>query len=170
MERKEFLQRLLVVGSGVLIVPSGLLTACKKEVLKKRTALTENDIPLLDEIGETILPTTSTSPGAKAAKIGEYMFAMVTDCFSPDEQHTFLVGLDILDDNSFLDKNNQQKLEFLKKMQVDEQSFFNMFKTLTVSGYFTSEIGATQARRYLPLPGKFVGCIPYVKGDRPWAT
>jgi len=170
MKRKEFLQRLLVVGSGVLIVPSGLLTACKKEVLKKRTALTEKDIPLLDEIGETIIPTTKDVPGAKAAKIGAYMLAMVNDCFSPDEQHTFLVGLDVLDDNSFLDKNSQEKLKFLKKMQIDEQHFFEMFKDLTVSGYFTSEIGATQARRYLPIPGKYIGCIPYAKGDRPWAT
>ncbi len=169
MQRKEFLQRLLVVGSGVLIVPSGLLKACK-ETPKKRTALTKNDIPLLDEICETIIPTTSTSPGAKAAKIGEYMFAMVNDCFSPDEQHTFLVGLDILDDNLFLDKNAQEKLEFLKKMQIEKQHFFDMFKNLTVSGYFTSEIGATQARRYLPLPGEFTGCIPYIKEDLPWAT
>ena len=75
----------------MLIVPSGLLKACK-QTPKKRITLTKNDILLLDEIGETILPRTSTSPGAKAAKIGEYMFAMVNDCFSPDEQHTFLVG------------------------------------------------------------------------------
>ncbi len=169
MKRKEFLQRLLVVGGGVVLIPSGLLKACK-QTSKKRTTLTKNDIPLLDEIGETIIPTTKGVPGAKAAKIGTYMLAMVTDCFSPDEQHTFLVGLDILDDNLFLDKNFQEKLEFLKKMQIDEQPFFDMFKDLTVSGYFTSEIGATQARRYLPVPGKFVGCIPYAKGDRPWAT
>ncbi len=169
MKRKEFLQRLLVVGSGVLIVPTGLLKACK-QTPKKRIALTKNDIPLLDEIGETILPTTQTSPGAKAAKIGEYMFAMVTNCFSPDEQHTFLVGLDVLDDNLFLDKNTQEKLEFLKKMQIGKQYFFDMFKDLTVSGYFTSEIGATQARKYQAVPGAYKGCIPFKNGDLPWAT
>ncbi len=169
MKRKEFLQRLLVVGSGVLIVPTGLLKACK-QTPKKRIALTKNDIPLLDEIGETIIPATSTSLGAKAAKIGEYVFAMVNDCFSPDEQHTFLVGLDLLEDNSFLDKDAQEKLEFLKKMQIDKQHFFSMFKNLTVSGYFTSEIGATRARRYQAVPGVYKNCIPYEEGDRPWAT
>jgi hypothetical protein len=169
MKRKEILQRLFVVGSGVFIVPTGLLNACK-QTPKKRIVLTKNDIPLLDEIGETIIPTNTASPGAKAAKIGEYMFEMVTDCFSPDEQHTFLVGLDVLDNNSFIDKNTQEKLKFLKKMQVDKQHFFSMYKNLTISGYFSSEIGATQARKYQAVPGVYNGCIPYKEGDRPWAT
>jgi hypothetical protein len=36
-------------------------------------------------------------------------------------------------------------------------------------GYFTSEIGAKQALRYLPVPGRFEGCIPYKKGDKAFA-
>ena len=55
---------------------------------------------------------------------------------------------------------------------VDEMPthYFDMLKGLTVSGYFSSEIGMTQAREYLPLPGKFEACIPYNQGDKPWAT
>ncbi|HRN58498.1 MAG TPA: gluconate 2-dehydrogenase subunit 3 family protein [Agriterribacter sp.] len=43
-------------------------------------------------------------------------------------------------------------------------------KELTLLGYFTSEIGATQALRYIAVPGKYEGCVPYTKGDRAWAT
>jgi hypothetical protein len=43
-------------------------------------------------------------------------------------------------------------------------------KQLTLLGYFTSEIGATQTLRYVAVPGKYEGCIPYKKGDKAWAT
>jgi len=39
-----------------------------------------------------------------------------------------------------------------------------------LSGYFTSEIGATKALRYVAVPGKFDGSYPYKKGDKAWAT
>jgi hypothetical protein len=42
-------------------------------------------------------------------------------------------------------------------------------KELTLLGYFTSEIGCTQARRYIETPGKYDACIPYKKGDKAWA-
>jgi hypothetical protein len=42
-------------------------------------------------------------------------------------------------------------------------------KELTLLGYFTSEVGATKALRYVPIPGRFDGCIPYKKGDKAWA-
>ena len=43
-------------------------------------------------------------------------------------------------------------------------------KARTISGYFSSEIGMTQARNYLPLPRKFEVCNSYQQGDKPWAT
>jgi hypothetical protein len=43
-------------------------------------------------------------------------------------------------------------------------------KQLTLLGFFTSEVGATQALRYVAVPGKYEGCIPYAKGDKAWAS
>jgi hypothetical protein len=48
--------------------------------------------------------------------------------------------------------------------------FFRMMKELALLGYFTSEIGCTQAQRYQESPGKFEPCIPYVKGTPAWAA
>jgi len=42
-------------------------------------------------------------------------------------------------------------------------------KELTLLGYFTSEIGSTQAMRYLEVPGSFNGDAPYVKGEPDYA-
>ena len=48
--------------------------------------------------------------------------------------------------------------------------YFRMIKELTLLGYFTSEIGATKALRYVAVPGRYDGSVPYKKGDRAWAT
>ncbi|MCX6949827.1 MAG: gluconate 2-dehydrogenase subunit 3 family protein, partial [Opitutae bacterium] len=48
--------------------------------------------------------------------------------------------------------------------------YFKLYKQLTLLGYFTSEIGATQALRYLEVPGAYRGNDPYRKGDRAWYT
>lgn len=47
--------------------------------------------------------------------------------------------------------------------------FFHMLKQLTLTGFFTSEVGMTQALRYVKIPGKYDGSFPYKKGDRAFA-
>ena len=47
--------------------------------------------------------------------------------------------------------------------------YFRMMKELALLGYFTSEIGCTQAMRYVETPGRFDPCITYTVGDKAWA-
>jgi len=47
--------------------------------------------------------------------------------------------------------------------------YFRMMKELALLGYFTSEIGCTQAQRYIEAPGRFDPCIPYQPGEKSWA-
>jgi hypothetical protein len=47
--------------------------------------------------------------------------------------------------------------------------YFRMMKELALLGYFTSEIGCTQAQRYIESPGRFDPCVPHAPGDRTWA-
>lgn len=46
--------------------------------------------------------------------------------------------------------------------------YFRMMKELALLGYFTSEIGMTQAQRYVESPGRYDPCIPY-DGKPSWA-
>jgi len=62
-----------------------------------------------------------------------------------------------------------QKTDILKRTTVADKPFFLQMKGLTVTGYFTSEIGATQALDYLPIPGRFDGSWPMPKGQKSWA-
>jgi hypothetical protein len=47
--------------------------------------------------------------------------------------------------------------------------YFRMMKELALLGYFTSEIGCTQAQRYVETPGHYDPCVPYTPGQKAWA-
>lgn len=141
------------------------------------------DVQLLDEIGETILPESDRSPGAKAARIGEFMQVMVADCYSEAEQRIFQSGIEEVQEaarkeynRDFLELTAEERLTLLtgfdrQARAQGEQSpvhFFTLMKQLTILGYFTSEPGVTQALRYNPIPGGYDGCADYQEGDRAW--
>jgi len=44
-----------------------------------------------------------------------------------------------------------------------------MLKQLTLTGFFTSEVGMKQALRYVKIPGRYDGNYPYKKGEKAWA-
>lgn len=188
MNRRKSIGKLTILAGGIVLLSSGLLNACQFST-KKRTELTENDIPLLDEIGETIIPETISSPGAKATMIGAFMVSMVNDCFNAMQKNIFIQGLNTFDEycqqkykNAFIKLDSFQKNEFLIQLDTElkqniklgktptGEHYLNMLKQLTIKGYFTSEIGAKKALRYDVVPGKYEGCIEYKKGDKPWAT
>jgi len=191
---------------GAVIGADFFISGCKSTSKKVNDLFTEDHVAFMNEVADTILPTTS-SPGAKAANVGQFMAVMVQDCYTPKDQKTFVDGLGKLNDASnkkfnakFIDLNPQQRTDLLvaldkeqkdytanrnKQMEADRLNhkndpkykapetpnhYFRMIKELTLLGYFTSEIGATKALRYIAVPGRFDGCVPYKKGDKAWAT
>ena len=66
MNRRELLKMVALATGGVVIGGEFLLTGCKNAASDAGFALSAEQIALLDEVAETILPTTKT-PGAKAA-------------------------------------------------------------------------------------------------------
>tara|TARA_B100002019_G_scaffold285694_1_gene295056 strand:+ start:2241 stop:2813 length:573 start_codon:yes stop_codon:yes gene_type:complete len=189
MDRKMFLAKTGLMGGMVFIGPTILLHSCKYQP-EFRKKLSEADIPFLDEIGETILPETSESPGAKRANVGLFILTMVRDCFDPEEADILLDGINTLDNmcateygKSFIKLSSHQKTKLIKKLQqeallfeekqvVEEKKvphYFTLIKKLTIQGYFTSKIGMMTARNYLPIPGKFEACTAFKPGDKPWA-
>jgi len=185
MERREAVQYISLLLGGTLVGGGNFLSGCKNRDTKNN--FSHDDIAYLDEIAETILPATNT-PGAKAAKVGEFMTVMVIDCYDEKQQQVFKDGMNKINelskkqfDNSFIKITAQQRYDLLvqidkeqkqftkTKKETDPAHYFRMMKELTLLGYFTSEIGCTQAKRYVPVPGRFDGCIPYKKGDKAFA-
>ncbi len=193
MNRREALSTVALLLGGTIIGSEAFLSGCSTGVPRSTGFLSADNIALMDEVGETILPTTATSPGAKATKIGEFMNTMVTDCYEKKDQAIFADGIVKLNaasqsayQKSFIDLSPDQKTELLVKLDTaakeytkkkkdakDEKApehYFTMFKQLTVMGYFTSKEGATKALRYVAVPGHYDGDVPYKKGDKAWAT
>jgi hypothetical protein len=214
MDRREALSRVALIMGGTIIGAEAFLSGCKNTPAKEGLFSTD-DIALLDEVGDTILPTTASSPGAKAAQIGSFMKIIVTDCYTPGDQRIFTEGIGKLQEaaqkkysKSFMEMSPEQRTEFLialdkeakerageiaandskltdeqkqqrkldqdlgtyKRPAEDDPHYFSLMKQLTLWGYFTSKPGATQALRYVAVPGSYQGCIPYKKGDKAWAT
>jgi hypothetical protein len=195
MNRRDALSRVALILGGTVVGANVFLDGCKPAD-KKATAATDTvastfsaeDLAYLDEIAETIIPATDT-PGAKAAKVGAFMAVMVNDCYDEKDQKIFKEGMKLLDEackkkngKSFMECDAAQRKAILtdidkeakdyqaSKKKEDSNHYFRLMKELTLLGYFTSEPGATQALRYVAVPGKYEGCIPYKKGDRAWAT
>jgi hypothetical protein len=95
-----------------------ILSSCNANV-NKEEYFTDENIKLLDEIGETIIPATSDSPGAKAARIGAFMKVYVTDCYTPGEQNIFWGGINRIKAASKKKyKNEFPKLTHLQKKEI----------------------------------------------------
>lgn len=199
MDRREAIKRAALLVGGSILMPDILKAWNAPTVIEnpffKITAAQE---ALIAEIAETIIPTTST-PGAKAAGVPAFIIKMLADCYEQKVSDNFMSSLTAFDADcktkygkSFVDLGETERTESLKaaekqaildrekyKKEVQSwgmstieggQPFFLMIKSLTATGYFTSEIGCTQALRYEPVPGRYDGNVPYKKGDKAWAT
>jgi len=187
MNRRDALARVALIMGGTVLGAEAFLSGCT--TAKTGLKFSVDDIAFLNEVAETIIPTTNT-PGAKEAKVGEFMSVMVTDCYDEKNQTIFMEGVRTLQikdakskmGKSFMEANAQERHQLLvdmdkeaaayqkNKKAQDPKHYFTMMKELSLTGYFTSEIGATKALRYIAIPGKYQGSIPYHKGDKAWAT
>ena len=181
MNRRDALKSVVLMMGGTMIGSTAILTGCSPERQLKNLNFSPEDLAFLDEIGETIIPTTDT-PGAKATGIGSFMVMMVKDTYDADQQQAFIDGLNQLSKDfkaekgaDFMEASAEDRLVFLNGMQEKFKAsgserqpiVINMLRDLTVLGYFTSEIGATQALNYVEVPGKYDGCLEYKKATKP---
>jgi hypothetical protein len=142
INRREAIFRVSgLLGGLSLIGGSALLAACEKGGgTAERAAATTNgagpfstqDIAFLDEVADTILPTTAKSPGAKAAQTGAFMALMVTDTYDPKDQQTFRAGMKTLDEacqkmhsHGFLQSTPEQRLALLTELDREAKTYMD---------------------------------------------
>jgi hypothetical protein len=135
---------------------------------------------LVAALSERVLPTTDT-PGAIAAGVPAYIEQLLAEWALPADVAPVLTGLAAIDARSMADYGTpaatasaaqQDALLTLamNKALPGAEPFFDIFRQLVVTGYYTSEIGITQEREYLPVPGSYDGAYPVAKVEKIWAA
>jgi hypothetical protein len=136
-------------------------------------------------IADLMIPPTDTA-GATAAGVVDFIDMMLASWFSPSERTQFLEGIATLDPLSwaqggtgFLAANAAQQTQILTEMEsralqldgtLDPKAFVSRIKLLVLTGFYTSEIGASAELDNTMIFRSFEGCIELAPGDRAQST
>jgi len=194
MHRRDALR--IFAASAVLPVFSPELFALFRQAQPPPGYTLRTLTPQLNELVlamiDQIIPATDT-PGAKGARVNEFIDVILTEWATPEERARFLEGLAGIDKESqqlfgknFAEASPQHQLTQLRAVddatlagrtsrahhgntvpEPDAQlkgDFWEVFKRITIHGYYTSEIGFTQELKLQIIPGAQHGCAPVGPG------
>jgi hypothetical protein len=135
--------------------------------------LTAAQYATLDAIAETIIPADDHSPGARDARVADYIDLLLAES-DQATQRTWTAGLAALDEESrrrfqapFAQLSGAQATNLLTEISAHElaprtplETFFKATKDATIRGYYTSEIGIHNELEYKgnKFLTEFVGC------------
>lgn len=187
MERREAIKRTAYLMGGVVFAPSilGVLKGCAPTDEEWIPELfSREQAALTTALAGTIIPAGET-PGAVEVGVPGFIEKMVKDIYTESQREDFLEGLNSFNQlsrdahgNVFSELTEDEQYEFASsanKHAIESElqegpQFFLIFKELTMIGFFTSEVGATQVLRHESVPGQYQGCIPFDDVGRTWAT
>ena len=144
-------------------------------------ALEPDEVALVEAVADTILPATAASPGAREAGVGAAIQLLLTDCHDAAAQQKVVRGLDELRARcraqcgagfAALARGDRERL--LREVDAEAQRagpdhWFHLVRELSQRAYFSSEVGMTRALRWIPVPGRWTGCVPLEPGQPAWA-
>lgn len=195
MQRRDVL-KFLAAGTALPVLRPNLLAffqdaqAQVGPAYKLRT-LSPQQNTMVVTMTDLIIPATET-PGAKGARVNEFIDVILTEWATAKERQDFLNGLSGVDEKSkelfgksFVDASPEQQVAQLSSMDDvamaahgarqahhgnhvpddrDAQlrgNFWDVFKGITLHGYYTSEVGFTQEMNLQIIPGAYHGCVPW---------
>ena len=193
MHRRDVL-RLLATGTALQLAPGKLFTLAReaRELLadlKSPRTLNPHQYQTVKTIAELIIPRTDT-PGATDVGVPDFIDLILTEWYGDADRTLFLKGIAGVDTlaNSLFGKDfvacepNQQgqmmvdlgermmkevgpARSFIVGDSVAHPNFYLMFRRLTLTGYYTSEAGATKELDFQIIPDGYDGCSA-VPGDK----
>ncbi len=175
MNRRE----VLLLLAGTAAVPADLFAMGRAVHEKIRAgtlrALTPQQNETVATIADLIIPKTDT-PGAREAGVPAFIDVMLADWADDDQRQMFMSGLANVDQRShtafgktFVACTPDQQTEILQDLDYElarsrdakadtSKNFFSAMKWLTLTGYYTSEVGATGELHYRVVPGRYEPC------------
>jgi hypothetical protein len=180
LSRRAALKTLGTAAGAAAFVPwlsdEGVLAFVRIQQTKaapKPLVLSPSQYATLEALVETIIPADEQSPGAKEARVADYVDLLLSET-DAGVKLQWLGGLAELDEEAqaqfkrrFTALDAAQKDAVVGAIARNErapqtpiETFFVMAKTATINGYYTSEVGIHRELRYQGnkmLP-EFVGC------------
>ena len=160
MERREFISRMAaLLGCSALSLD---LKAIDAALSFDGSTGADSSLhsQLVSRIADIIIPETET-PSASQAGVPSYINFYLTEFMPEASAHNFVDGLvEMSGQDDFLSLDTEQQLEIVQSLDdalhtEAENPVYKQLKELIVIGYYTSQIGATQALRYDPVPGPY---------------
>ena len=198
IDRRELLKRVAYLMGGAISAPAmlGVLHGCsakKPSVQWTPEFFNATQAAIVSEVAEIIIPRTDT-PGAKDLGVPAFIDTMLKGAYAKTDQERYVRGLEQFAQRSaqvhgkaFLELNADQQQQLVREVhdaaiqagrdnELDDRRenrpFILMTKELTMLGFFTSEVGATQILQYTAVPGPYRGCLPLSQtgNGKTWAT
>ena len=136
---------------------------------------------IVSGVADVMIPRTDT-PGALDVGVPDFIDSMLQAVYSPTDRNRYLTGLAAFDTaatsqhgQTFVALELTQRVALVRKFHevaladerrqhgqhtLPQRPFILMTKKLTLLGFFTSQVGATQVLQYVAVPGSYHGCIP----------
>lgn len=185
------LERVYAAGDGLAAGASNGATA--PSAATAPPTLNASQKATVSAVVNVLIPRTDT-PGALDVGVPALIDLMLRDVYTQSDRDRYLTGLADLDTaassetgQKFVALDPKQQLTLVRKFHDAavaeerqqrsghahlERPFILMTKELTLLGFFTSEVGATQVLQYVAVPGSYHGCLPLEKAGngKTWAV
>jgi len=134
----------------------------RKPQPKPQRFFTPEEFAMVDELSELIIPTDDHSPGARAAKVAEYIDQRLAEAWEEKSKQDWREGLKLVDQISnemngrpFMQASKEQRVALLERIaqneanpQKPEEKFFVELKSRVAHAYYTSKIGIHDELEY----------------------
>jgi hypothetical protein len=159
-------RQMIITSAGAIAASSVLADNSVAAIVQAATGgpkfFTKEELAMVDELTEMIIPTDEHSPGARAAKCAAYIDARLAEAFDEEPRTLWRDGLKAIDTMSqsvnghrFLESSDAERTAVLTKIaaaerepKTPEEKFFGELKSRTVQAYYTSDIGIHKEMEY----------------------
>ena len=193
MDRREAL-RLLAASSALPLATPNLFAVLREARALLETGTTHGTLSSLESatvtaIADMIIPRTET-PGSSDVGVAAFVDLILTEWYTDKERAQFLSGLADVDTRSqhlfarnFVECSADQRGAILtalgttiadselsaRRTDVEAapeggKNFYSMLRDLVLTGYYTSEVGATMELNYQIIPDRYDGCAKVQAG------
>lgn len=196
MNRRDALRKTALLASTAAAVPTllSLLQSCAKQDRLTWTPqfLNEDQARFISAFVDTILPKTET-PGALDVKTDIFIDLVYAKVYDKNAQENVVAEIEKFNatckerfGDVFADLSTEDKAAMLKAADAESGKFngnvwgtavgkqepvgfYRSLKSMTLSGYFSSEEIGKNYLSYDPIPGEYLGCIPLSDVGNTWS-